>query len=66
MFFQAMITGEPSAATLSSTSNDMHRDLLERDREIERLRQELQGLYLTLRQQLAGSVALDDQDFFAV
>ena len=61
-----MITGEPSAATLSSTSNDMHRALLERDQEIERLRQEIQGVYLTLRQQLAGSVALDDQDFFAV
>ena len=67
-----MITGEPSAASLSSTSNDMHRVLLERDREIERLRQEnreverLRQENQLLRLQLAGPIALDDQDFFDV
>ncbi len=62
MFFQPLITGEPSAASLSSTLNDMHRALLERDRENEQLRRENQ----LLRLQLAGPVALDDQDFLDV
>ncbi len=67
-----MITGEPSAASLSSTLNDMHRALLERDRENEQLRQEnrefqrLRRENQLLRLQLAGPVALDDQDFFDV
>jgi hypothetical protein len=48
MFFQPTITGELSAASLSSTLNDMHRALLERDRENEQLRQEIQQLRLQL------------------
>jgi hypothetical protein len=46
MFFQPTITGETSAASLSSTSNDMHRVLLERENE--QLRQENQQLRLQL------------------
>jgi hypothetical protein len=87
-----MITGEPSAASSSSTLNDMRPALLERDREIERLRQEnleierlrqenlenerlrqenreiqrLRKEIQLLRLQLAGPVALNDQDFFDV